>query len=67
MLVIDVGGTNVKILVAGKHEPRKVPSGPGMTASGLVAAVQQLPPIGPMMSPRWDIQERCSAAVMHRS
>lgn len=42
VLVIDVGGTNVKILVTGKREPRKVPSGPGMTASGMVTAVQQL-------------------------
>jgi predicted NBD/HSP70 family sugar kinase len=42
VLVIDVGGTNVKILVTGKRVPRKVPSGPGMTASGMVAAVQQL-------------------------
>lgn len=42
VLVIDVGGTNVKILVTGKRVPRKVPSGSGMTASGMVAAVQQL-------------------------
>ena len=42
VLVIDVGGTNVKILMTGKREPRKVPSGPEMTASGMVAAVQQL-------------------------
>jgi polyphosphate glucokinase len=42
VLVIDVGGTNVKILVTGKRAPRKVPSGPGMTASGMVSAVQQL-------------------------
>jgi hypothetical protein len=39
VLVIDVGGTNIKILVTGKREPRKVPSGPGMTASGMVAEV----------------------------
>ena len=42
VLVIDVGGTNVKILVTDKRAPRKVPSGPGMTASGMVVAVQQL-------------------------
>jgi polyphosphate glucokinase len=42
VLVIDVGVTNVKILATGKHGPRKVPSGPGMTASGMVAAVQRL-------------------------
>jgi hypothetical protein len=32
----------VKIFVTGKREPRKVPSGPGMTASGMVAAVKRL-------------------------
>jgi len=42
VLVIDLGGTNVKILVTGKRAPRRVPSGLGMTASGMVAAVQQL-------------------------
>ncbi|MEO8340224.1 MAG: ROK family protein [Nitrospirota bacterium] len=42
VLVIDVGGTNVKILVTGKREPRKVPSGPDMTASDMVAAVKRL-------------------------
>ena len=42
VLVIDVGGTNLKILVTGKRMPRKVPSGPGMTASGMVAAVHRL-------------------------
>jgi len=42
VLVIDMGGTNVKILVTGKREPRKAPSGPGMTASGMVAAVHRL-------------------------
>jgi polyphosphate glucokinase len=42
VLVIDVGGTNVKILVTGKRLPRKVPSGAEMTASGMVAAVQRL-------------------------
>jgi hypothetical protein len=42
VLVVDVGGTNVKILVTGKREPRKIPSGPRMTASGMVAAVHRL-------------------------
>jgi polyphosphate glucokinase len=42
VLAIDVGGTNVKILVTGKRVPRKVPSGPSMTASGMVAAVKRL-------------------------
>ncbi|HJS67520.1 MAG TPA: ROK family protein [Nitrospiraceae bacterium] len=42
VLVIDVGGTNVKILVTGKRAQRKVPSGPSMTAPEMVAAVKQL-------------------------
>lgn len=41
VLVVDVGGTNVKILVTGKHEPRKIPSGPAMTARAMVKAVQK--------------------------
>lgn len=42
VLVIDVGGTNVKILVTGKRESRKIPSGPAMTAGAMVKAVQKL-------------------------
>jgi len=42
VLVIDVGGTNVKLLATGKQTPRKVPSGPTMTAPGMVEAVQRL-------------------------
>ena len=42
VLVIDVGGTNVKILATGKRAPRKVPSGPAMTAQTMVEAVKQL-------------------------
>jgi polyphosphate glucokinase len=42
VLVIDVGGTNVKILVTGKRAPRKIPSGPTMTVPGMVEAVQRL-------------------------
>lgn len=42
VLVIDVGGTNVKLLATGKRTPRKVPSGPAMTAPAMVEAVQQL-------------------------
>jgi hexokinase len=32
ILAIDVGGTHVKALVTGQREPRKIPSGPKMTA-----------------------------------
>ena len=42
VLVIDVGGTNVKVLATGKRTPRKVPSGSTMTARHMVAAVRQL-------------------------
>lgn len=42
VLVVDVGGTHVKILVTGKRGPRKVPSGPTMTGQGMVESVQHL-------------------------
>ena len=42
ILAIDVGGTNVKVLLSGSHVPRKVPSGPQMTARAMVVAVRQL-------------------------
>jgi len=41
VLVIDVGGTNVKLLASGQKEPRKIPSGPSMTAGKMVSAVKQ--------------------------
>jgi len=41
-LVIDVGGTNVKVLVTGQEEPRKVPSRPTMTARRMVSAVKRI-------------------------
>jgi polyphosphate glucokinase len=39
ILVIDVGGTNVKILGTGREEVVKIPSGPEMTAQQMVDAV----------------------------
>lgn len=39
VLVIDVGGTNVKILATGQAEPRKFPSGPLMTPERMVGEV----------------------------
>lgn len=42
VLVVDVGGTNVKILATGKRKPRKEKSGPGMTARQVVEAVRRL-------------------------
>ena len=32
VLVVDVGGTTVKILATGQDEPRRLPSGPTLTA-----------------------------------
>jgi polyphosphate glucokinase len=40
ILVIDVGGTNVKILATGQSEVRKIPSGPKMTAEDMVSKVR---------------------------
>src|SRR5258706_12226257 len=42
VLVIDVGGTHVKILATGEKEPRKVDSGLQMTAPLMVQAVKKL-------------------------
>jgi polyphosphate glucokinase len=39
-LVIDVGGTHIKLLAAGQKEPLKIPSGPTLTAKKLVALVK---------------------------
>ena len=42
VLVVDVGGTSVKVLATGKRVPRKVPSGPHMTPLEMVQEVQRL-------------------------
>lgn len=42
VLVIDVGGTNVKILLSGQAEPRRTPSGPRMNAAQMVKKVRKL-------------------------
>lgn len=39
ILVIDVGGTNVKLLLSGEKNPVKIPSGSRMTAKAMVEAV----------------------------
>lgn len=41
ILVIDVGGNNVKVGLGGQKEPLKVPSGPKMTATQMVADVKK--------------------------
>ena len=40
ILVIDVGGTNVKVLLSGKRTPVKIPSGPTMTPARMVREVR---------------------------
>src|SRR5580704_17003164 len=40
VLVIDVGGTNVKLLATGQKEARKYPSGPTMTPRKMVRLVK---------------------------
>ncbi len=40
ILVIDVGGTHIKLLASGERVPRKIPSGPAMTASRMVESVK---------------------------
>lgn len=42
ILVVDIGGTNVKILASGQAEPRKFPSGSKMTPQQMVSGVQEL-------------------------
>jgi len=42
VLVVDVGGTSVKILATGQKEPRKFPSGPSLTPKQMVAGVKKL-------------------------
>ncbi len=42
VLVLDIGGTNVKILATGQTEPRKAPSGKEFTPAKLVETVREL-------------------------
>jgi polyphosphate glucokinase len=42
VLVVDVGGTSVKILANGQYEPRKFPSGPTLTPETMVSRVKEL-------------------------
>jgi polyphosphate glucokinase len=41
VLVVDGGGTNVKMLATGQKEPRKYPSGPTMTPRKMVRLVKK--------------------------
>ena len=42
VLVVDVGGTSVKILATGQTESRSFRSGPTLTPKGMVARVRKL-------------------------
>jgi polyphosphate glucokinase len=42
VLVIDIGGTHVKILATGQQEPRRFVSGPTLTPAQLTATVKKL-------------------------
>ena len=41
ILVIDIGGTSIKIRATGRRKPVKIPSGPTLTAKHLVHIVQK--------------------------
>ena len=42
VLVVDVGGTHVKILATGQDTPRRFASGPGLTPARMVSGVKKL-------------------------
>jgi len=42
ILTVDIGGTNVKVLVTGANERRKFPSGPELTPEAMVEGVKKL-------------------------
>ena len=42
VLVVDVGGTSVKVLATGQNTPRVFPSGPTLTADQMVLKVRQV-------------------------
>ena len=56
VLVIDVGGTRVKILASGQREPRKFESGPAMTVAQMVSGVKKA-------GGRLDVRSRCPSAI----
>lgn len=50
VLVIDVGGTHVKVYVPGHRTPIKIESGPAMTPKKMLAAVRKV-----VAGPRYDV------------
>jgi hypothetical protein len=41
VLVIDVGGTNIKVIATGRKQSLKIPSGPSLTPARMAAAVRK--------------------------
>lgn len=41
ILVVDVGGTNIKALATGRRTPIKIPSGPRLTPRRMVRAIRE--------------------------
>jgi polyphosphate glucokinase len=41
-LVVDVGGTHIKVLATGHQQPREIPSGPAMTPDKMVRDVKRI-------------------------
>jgi len=50
ILVVDVGGNNIKLLATGHHVPRKVPSGPDLTPARMMAGIRKTIPDW-----KWDV------------
>ena len=50
ILVIDIGGNNVKLLASGHRVPRKVPSGPDLTPARMMAGIKKAIPDW-----KWDV------------
>lgn len=42
VLVVDVGGTHIKVLATGQTEPREFPSGPTMTPKPMISGIKRL-------------------------
>jgi hexokinase len=58
ILVIDVGGTHVKILVTGQCEPRKFDSGPTLNAQRMIPQkriVEQFKEMEKSVAKRWKV------------
>jgi len=51
VLVVDVGGTHVKILATGQEQSQEFPAGPKLTAKEMVPGVKKLARIGSITTP----------------